>query len=291
VYGTLLWMGEQRGNRTYALSGTAWALWYVSAANTGLNYIHHTYHLPQDHGLKWLGFAVSMTELVVLAKTLSDLRHPGDKSVVGTLLSATKGWTLFVLVTAITISIPPINALVHGTYAVAGHAMAGMVGIDTMAMLAVMVYLLGPPSVVGLRRWVWATNVGLFGFVGWLHAAGTVDGVTRYLAGGLGDFSHRPAWLAASLAPVLLFAGTASFLGFVGILSHLLPAAFGARLAPPSRARAEASARESRSAPLSGKRAVVGPAQALGQAMVCGGDPALRDQQAGELEELGRQRE
>lgn len=225
VYGCVVWLGAQLGDRGYGRSRTAWTLWYLAVANSFLNYIHHTYHLPQSHGLKWLGFLVSMTEVVVLVKAIHDIGklEPEDDAC-RCFLNAAKGWSVFVLGSSILLAIPPLNSLVHGTYLVPGHAMAGMVGLDTMLMLAVLSFMLRAEA-PGACPWIRFTNVALFGMVGWLHAVGIVDGVTRFLDPGPG-FSHRPEWLADSLAPVLMTAGAAVFIGFSRVLPHLLRPAF-----------------------------------------------------------------
>ena len=228
VYGCLVWLGAQLGDRDYGHSRTARALWFLAVLNNFVNYVHHTYHLPQGHGLKWIGFLVSMTEIVVLLKALSDLtKLHTDGGACRTLLAAAKGWTVFVLASSMLLALPPLNSLVHGTYLVPGHAMAGMVGMDTMAMLAVVAWLLGQPM-GGARRWIVMTNAALATMTIWLHAAGIVDGITRFLHPGPG-FTHRPAWLAASLAPVLAVTGGAVFLGFAGLLPHFLRLAFARR--------------------------------------------------------------
>ncbi len=240
VYGGLVWLGTRlSGDKAYGHSRLGWSLWFVSAANTLLNYIHHTYHLPQGHGLKWWGFAISMTEIVLLVKTASEVLALARErrevmGACGHLLAATKGWTLFMLVTSVAISIPPVNALIHGTYLVAGHAMGGMVGIDTMAVLAFVCFLLAEeqPAVArvldapGTIRWIWVTNAAVAGLVLWMHALGAVDGVLRYLEPSGGGFSHRPAWLVTALPVGLVLCGGATLLGFGALLRRLLPVAF-----------------------------------------------------------------
>lgn len=240
VYGGLLWLGARiSGDEAAAHSRSGWALWFVSAANTLLNYVHHTYHLPQSHGLKWWGFLISMTELILLVRTAGEVlalarkRHAIDGAVLG-LLAAVKGWSLFMLFTSVIIAIPPLNSLVHGTYLIPGHAMGGMVGIDTMAVLAMVVFLVSdgrPAAAERLDRadtlkWIGATNLAVAGLVLWLHVLGAVDGVLRYLAPSGGGFSHRPAWLSVSLPIGLVVFGGLAVVGFAALLWRLVPLAW-----------------------------------------------------------------
>ncbi len=44
---------------------------------------------------------------------------------------------------AVLISIPPLNAIIHGTYAVTGHAMGATIGIDTMILLGAVIWIVG----------------------------------------------------------------------------------------------------------------------------------------------------
>ncbi len=231
IYGSLFRLGEHlTGDERYAHSRTAWALWYVSLANTLFNYTHHTYHLPQGHALKWWGFAVTMTETILVFKAVADLvsairSQQGGPVACRSLLNTTKGWTVFMLVSAILLSVPPLNALVHGSYLIVGHAMGGMIGIDTMAMLAVTAWLLAADSPragavldrPGLRTWIVATNVAVVAFVLWLHGVGLIDGVARYLAPSGGGFAHRSETWTTWTPPVLAVTGVLATIGLLGL--------------------------------------------------------------------------
>ena len=61
MYGSLIYVGEKlSGDRKYAQSSTAFWLFAVGCLNSFTNYVHHTYHLPQVHIVKWVAFLVSM---------------------------------------------------------------------------------------------------------------------------------------------------------------------------------------------------------------------------------------
>ncbi len=253
VYGTAIFLGEKiTGDKSYGQSRTAWALLGIGLLNSFTNYTHHTYHLPQSHLVKWIGFCVSMTELLILLKVVGELsalvraeseggrtETAAGRCVTRILLGSAKWWTAAMLVSSILISVPPLNALVHGTYVVTGHAMGTTIGIDTMILLAAMSWLLRerPSTEVGVRKpvdckQICRTAIGLNIAAGalafWLHFAGLVDGVTRYLhpVGAGQAFAYRPAWLQASIGPVFAICGLALFGFFVMLLRRWVPVAF-----------------------------------------------------------------
>jgi nitric oxide reductase subunit B len=195
VYGGLSYLGcLATSSDARALSPTASFLFFVGLLNTFANYGHHTYHLPQSAWVHWISFLVSMTEVVVLVKLLSDLRHgsvpagadPGSP-VVRSLLRWANVWGLVLLGLAVILSVPQVNTLLHGTHVVVAHAMGSMVGIDSMALLACLTYLLGrltrgwwpAPRCVAVA--VTVANLGLLVLVAALTLRGAAVGLVRFL--------------------------------------------------------------------------------------------------------------
>jgi heme/copper-type cytochrome/quinol oxidase subunit 1 len=135
----------------------------------------------------------------------------------------------------VVISVPPVNALIHGTYVVTGHAMGATIGIDTMILLGAILWVM--PEVVGagagldgvagarIRRAIGGLNLGVAALVAWLHVSGLVTAVTRARLAP-DDPYLPPAWLGAWNGP--LFAGTGGLAAvfFAALLAQLLPAAF-----------------------------------------------------------------
>lgn len=151
VYGAALYISERiTKDKTYAQSNMAFSLFWIGLLSSFTNYAHHTYHLPQDEFIKWISFVSSMIEVVILVKVLYDIsdlirkkvyfhHKPSDPEKFAEslfYLNSSKIWTLLNLVLAITISIPPINTLVHGTYVVVAHSMGAMIGIDGFIVFA-----------------------------------------------------------------------------------------------------------------------------------------------------------
>ena len=247
VYGSLIYMGEKiSGDDSYGRSKKAYLLFGVGLLNSFTNFAHHTYHLPQNHLSKWIAFVISMAEIIILFSTVVDLarmvrkKKSGELCCAGTLFSATKWWTGMMLVTSILISVPPLNAVIHGTYVVTGHAMGTMIGIDSMAILGAFAFLLSEildrRGVEGtrmirrsssLRLILIGMNYAAAAMVVWLHLVGLSDGVNRYLArDGVPAAEYRPEWLTGTSAVVLVVTGAATFLLFFAMLARWLPLAF-----------------------------------------------------------------
>ena len=212
VYGALIYLGEKKsGDERVGQSPTAFALLGIGLLNSFTNYAHHTYHLPQAHLIKWVAFVVSMLEILILVRMFQELAasmkrrpprpHQESRDVAERLLGLSKSWNLFLLLPlAIAISVPPLNALIHGTHVVMAHAMGSELAIDTYILLGAFAFMLraifprrevleqrleGPE----LLRLVNRVNLFLLALVALLLASGLSAGLQRYLD------RPEPAWL------------------------------------------------------------------------------------------------
>ncbi len=249
VYGTLVYVVELiTGDRTYGHSKTAYALFAVGLLNSFTNFGHHTYHLPQSALVNWISFLVSMTEIVILLRAVQDVwRMVGDRtakeeSAARTSLAAAKWWTVGMLFTSVIISVPPINAIIHGTYVVTGHAMGATIGIDSMILLGAIFWVLrerllsngASPRVLdspAMRRMLILMNVAVAALVVWLHVSGITTSLTR-MALAPGERYVPPAWLGASNGIIFSVTGGLALICFTLVLSILLPVGFGRVLRP-----------------------------------------------------------
>jgi nitric oxide reductase subunit B len=258
VYGSIVYIGERISrDPSYGHSRVAYALLGVGLLNSFTNFAHHTYHLPQNHLVKWISFVVSMTEVIILARAVSDLwslvrgRRDGPFCAARGAFAASKYWTVGILFSSVLISVPPLNAIIHGTYVVTGHAMGATIGIDTMVLLGAIIWIIGEHlraregeaaserlHTPGMRLTVIGLNIAVVALVGWLHVSGTVTGVTRL--GLAPDESYvPPAWLAAWNGVAFALTGVLVLLFFALLLGRLAPAAFrhwdagGGRLSEP----------------------------------------------------------
>jgi nitric oxide reductase subunit B len=149
VYGCLFYLSEKiSGDKNLARSKKAFLFFCIGLLNSFTNYAHHTYHLPQSHLIKWISFIVSMLEiaflygiLVDIVKIVKEKSSFQNRNPLVYFLELSKCWNLFLLSLAILISIPPLNALIHGTHVVMAHAMGSEIAIDTYILFAVMLFL------------------------------------------------------------------------------------------------------------------------------------------------------
>ncbi len=226
VYGSLSYLGARLDpSSNYARSRLAFALFWVGVLNSFTNYGHHTYHLPQSSIVKWISFSISMTETLILAKVVADLfgwarrARSGQRwDTVTWLLAGATLWTFLSLALSIAISIPPVNALIHGTFVVAAHAMGSMLGIDTLALLAVHAWMQrrDNPTAPTAARWpVVALNAGMLALWATFLAIGTDDSLQRWTAGILPSASLWPGWFGAAFVSggALIVAGVFGLTG------------------------------------------------------------------------------
>ena len=245
VYGSVIYIGERiSGDAAYGHSRTAYALFTVGLLNSFTNFAHHSYHLPQRELVKWIAFVVSMMEIIILVRAVSDLwalvKEREDRPFCATRgsFAAAKYWSVAIVGSAVLISIPPLNAIIHGTYAVTGHAMGATIGIDTMILLGAAIWIVGEylrvrdggaaADVLHCTRMRWSVvglNVGVALLVVWLHVAGVVTGVTRMRLAPAEAYLP-PAWLGASSGIVFAVTGAVAFLFFGSVLATLTPLAF-----------------------------------------------------------------
>lgn len=245
VYGAIIYIGERISRDTrYGHSKVAYALFGIGLLNSFTNFGHHTYHLPQDHLVKWIAFVVSMLEIIILVRAVSDLwnlvRTKGEGAFCAARgsFAASKYWSVFILFSSLLISIPPLNAIIHGTYVVTGHAMGATIGIDTMVLLGALIWILGEHLIARegegadgvlhtrrMRGLVIGLNLAVAGLVGWLHLSGLITGVTR-AAFAPGEAYIAPVWLAAWNGILFAATGFVTLLFFGALIDRLFPVAF-----------------------------------------------------------------
>jgi len=210
VYGSLIYLAVRKtGDERIGQSTSAFALFWIGLLNSFTNYAHHTYHLPQSHFIKWTAFVVSMLEIIILVRVFQEVTAALKKqvkpyktsfSVTDSFLGMSKRWNMFLLTLALAISVPPWNALIHGTHVVMAHAMGSELAIDSYILLGVFAFLLAgifPKREVSevviqgpaVRKAVWMINGFLMALVALLLVSGFTTGVQRYLG------QPMPAWL------------------------------------------------------------------------------------------------
>lgn len=232
AYGALMYISCRiQGDDRYAYSRTAFGLFLVGVLNTFTNYGHHTFHLPQSPWIHWISFVVSMLEAIILAKVFLDLlalwkARPAvpDVRVPVRLTRFATAWTCLLLILALAISIPPLNALIHGTYVVVTHVMGSMIAIDSLILWAALAYLLRfvagteHPTVAGARVYavIPLANLLLLVFLGAFMARGITAGWARYAGPSAPDFS---VFVTSFPTLIVLFGGLLSAV-FLWMVAH-----------------------------------------------------------------------
>lgn len=179
IYGcSIFLMDKISGNKKYSYSGIAFALYFTGLFNLMFNWGHHVYTLPTVSYVKHIGYAVSMTEIILLGRiiylwrgSLSTAKKYFYQTTYRFIVAADV-WIFLTLALAICMSIPAINVYTHGTHITVGHTMGATIGINTMLLLAFAYDILGntcrsfDPYKRMVTRGYWTVNISLFVF--WL---------------------------------------------------------------------------------------------------------------------------
>lgn len=192
-----------------------------------LDFGHHNYPSPQAHAIKLISFAATMLAVVSLFRHVRSQTGDGAPTTPTLLLLRLAGWwTVFALATGILMAVPWINVRVHGTYAVVGHAMGAVIGVNSFLLLAVGYRgetVLRPRQ----RAWFLGASWALFGLVASFGGLGVAAGFLRTQQ----DYFAWSVWLrpAYVLLPV---AGTAVAVTFGWIAWDLGKREMGRRRRP-----------------------------------------------------------
>ena len=237
VYGTIAYVGERvTGDKRIGQSRAAFALFGIGLLNSFTNYVHHTYHLPQDSALKWIAFLVSMIEIVFVWNMLREViaKTDGPRAPYRTFVTSTrfftlsKNWNLLLLPVALLISVPQLNSIIHGTHVVMAHAMGSELAIDTYVLLGAFSFLLtqyfpkrevvdevidGP----AVERTILILNTSLIVLFATLMFRGLAVGVNRYLG------EPMPAWLDDAFPAVFVISGLAMGYGLLRLILCWVP--------------------------------------------------------------------
>jgi len=190
LYGTALFLMERiNPEKKVGSSRLAFALYFLGLFNLMFNWGHHIYTLPTQKYIRYVGYAVSMTEWVFLIKIIYEWK----KSLLAIqknqhyfpyrFLIAADVWVLINLIQAIFMSIPAINIYTHGTHVTVAHAMGTTIGINSMILLAACFEFLrseqnqqdGKNSVLNVAFWL--LQISLFVFWLSLNLAGITKGL------------------------------------------------------------------------------------------------------------------
>lgn len=228
VYGTSIFvMAQIKHDDKIGKGKKSFFFYFLGLANLMFGWAHHTYIVPTQPWIRYVAYAISMTEWVVLFSIIIDWKRSLSKQQVETshfsyrFLLATDFWVFINLFMALLISIPYINYFTHGTHITVAHSMGTTVGINTTILLSSLFFILNRnqsnwikknTNTINLGYWIF--NSSLFVFLVALILAGAKRSQWMYQ-----KFSSTPfSSMHDSLHPSL----TLFLLSGLGILSGLL---------------------------------------------------------------------
>lgn len=183
IYGcSIFLMDKISQDKKGSTSPIAFALYFTGLFNLMFNWGHHIYTLPTHSYIKHISYAVSMTELVILARIIflwrsslstakKNFHHTAYR-----FLAAADAWIFLTLLLAIGMSIPGINLYTHGTHITVAHTMGATIGINSFLLLAISFDILHDtcksfsPYLRLFNRGFWISNLSLLIF--WLSLIG-----------------------------------------------------------------------------------------------------------------------
>jgi len=121
--------------------------YFLGLTNLMFGWAHHTYIMPMQPWIRYVAYAVSMTEWIVLAhiiyswiKSLS-IKEKQEHCMVYKFLKAADFWVFLNIIVALLFSIPAINFFTHGTHITVAHSMGTTIGINTTILLAAVFFI------------------------------------------------------------------------------------------------------------------------------------------------------
>ncbi len=143
LYGTVFYLMD-RIDKTgeTGRSRIAFTMYFLGLFNLMFNWGHHVYTLPGIAYVRYIGYAVSMTEWIFFIRII----YQWNKNVSQAnrlyhyfpyrFILAADIWVLINMGQAILMSIPAFNLFTHGTHVTVAHAMGTTIGINSMILMA-----------------------------------------------------------------------------------------------------------------------------------------------------------
>lgn len=143
LYGTSFFLMDKIQKKAkVGQSKLAFAMFFLGLFNLMFNWSHHIYTLPTEHYIRYIGYAVSMTEWIFFIRIIAMWKKSVDEIPKNysyysyRFLLASEIWVFLNLGQAILMSIPAINVFTHGTHITVAHSMGTTIGINSMILMA-----------------------------------------------------------------------------------------------------------------------------------------------------------
>ena len=149
VYGTALFvMSKISNDESYAKSKKAFFFYFLGLTNLMFGWAHHIYIIPTAPWIRYLAYAISMTEWIILFSIIYDWKKSLSKekkikfSLAYKLILLADFWVFLNIILALLISIPSINLFTHGTHITVAHSMGTTIGINTLILLSSIAFII-----------------------------------------------------------------------------------------------------------------------------------------------------
>jgi nitric oxide reductase subunit B len=196
VYGTAIFlMSRITGDDKIGRGKKAFFFFFLGLSNLMMGWAHHTYVVPTQPWVRYLAYAMSMTEWIIIISIIQDFRKSIGKekkqhnNLAYKFLMATDVWVFINLLLALFISIPAFNMYTHGTLITVAHSMGTTIGINTTILLASVLFIANSISKNTLKKsskqitfGYWVFNVSFLVFFTCLLIGGIMKGIWQYEA-------------------------------------------------------------------------------------------------------------
>ncbi|TBX67012.1 cbb3-type cytochrome c oxidase subunit I [Flavobacterium silvisoli] len=149
VYGTSLFvMAKISNDDRYAKSKKAFFFYFLGLTNLMFGWAHHIYIIPTAPWIRYVAYAISMTEWVILFSIIYDWKKSLSVQIIikyslaYRFMKQANFWVFLNIILALLISIPSLNIFTHGTHITVAHSMGTTIGINTMILLSSVTYIL-----------------------------------------------------------------------------------------------------------------------------------------------------
>lgn len=240
IYGSSIYLMDKLApNKKYGYSRIAFLMYLLGLTNLMFNWGHHIYTVPARPFIRPVSYIVSMSEWIILARMIRMFRKSMKEnrnylSVPGfRFLMASEYWILANLALAIFMSVPALNLYTHGTHMTVAHAMGSTIGINTMLLLGMVVYVMSGNTArqrTTLKYGFWITQISLMIFWFSLIIAGLIKAVWQ-MGNQLKPFQTmmedaRPAFI------LFVLSGTGLVIGLYFIIIPIIRGSLTGRIVP-----------------------------------------------------------
>jgi len=149
VYGTAIYlMAKIKGDDNIGRGKESFFFYFLGLTNLMFGWAHHTYIIPTQPWIRYIAYAVSMTEWIIFIHIVYNWKKSLSKEKIKTnqmayrFLIASDFWVFFNLTLALLMSIPTLNYFMHGTHITVAHSMGTTIGINTSILLASVSYII-----------------------------------------------------------------------------------------------------------------------------------------------------